>query len=85
MSYILHATSPRVYKRLLEEELMVLPSLKTLRKITMRLHRKSGLDDTQYLRTRYSQLNVLTEMLSWWLTKFMYQSELKLLEVRFLV
>ena len=50
MSYILHATSPRAYKRLLEEELLVLPSVKTLRKITMRLDRKSGLDDTQYLR-----------------------------------
>ena len=64
MSYILHATSPRAYKRLLEEELSVLTSLKTLRKITMRLDRKSGLDDTQYLRMRYSQVNVLTEMLS---------------------
>ena len=53
MSYILHATSPRSYK----EELLVLPSVKTLRKITMRLDRKSGLDDTQYLRMRYSQLN----------------------------
>ena len=42
MSYILHATSPRAYKRLLEEELLVLPSLKTLKKITMRLDRKSG-------------------------------------------
>ena len=57
MSYILHATSPRAYKRLLEEELLVLPSVKTLRKITMRLDHKSGLDDTQYLRMRYSQLN----------------------------
>ena len=47
MSYILHATSPRAYKRLLEEELLVLPSVKTLRKITMRLDRKSGLDDAQ--------------------------------------
>ena len=29
MSYILHATSPRACKRLLEEELLVLPSVKT--------------------------------------------------------
>ena len=57
MLYILHATSPRAYKRLLEEELRVLPSVKTLRQITMRLNRKSGLDDTQYLKMRYSQLN----------------------------
>ena len=57
MLYILPATSPRAYKRLLEEELLVLPSVKTLRKITMRLDHKSGLDDTQYLRMRYFQLN----------------------------
>ena len=57
MSYILHATSPRAYKRLLEKERLVPPSVKTLWKITMRLDRKSGLDNTQYLRMRYSQLN----------------------------
>ena len=57
ISYILHATSLCAYKRLLEEELLVLPSVKTLRKITMRLDRKGGLDDTQYLRMRYTQLN----------------------------
>ena len=39
MSYILHATSPRAYKQLLEE-LLVLPLVKTLRKTTMRLGRK---------------------------------------------
>ena len=57
LMYILHATSPRAYKRLLEKGRLVPPSVKTLWKITMRLDRKSGLDNTQYLRMRYSQLN----------------------------
>ena len=57
MSYIPHATSPRAYKRLLEEELLVLPSVKTLRKITVQLDRKNRLDDAQCLRMRYPQLN----------------------------
>ena len=57
MTYIIFATSPRAYERLMEEQLLMLPSSKTLKKITMNLDSKTGLDDVQYLRFWYSQLN----------------------------
>ena len=57
MAYIIFSTSPRAYERLLEEQVVLLPSTKTLKKITMNLNSKTGLDDEQYLRLRFSQLN----------------------------
>jgi len=57
VAYIVFATSSRAYERLMEENVIILPSTKTLRKITLNLSSKSGLDDKQYLRLRYSQLN----------------------------
>ena len=57
MSYIIFATSPRAYERLLDEHVVILPSIKTLRKITMNLDKRTGLDDQKYLQLRYSQLN----------------------------
>ena len=56
-AYVIHATSPRAYERLLEEDILVLPSVKTLKKITMKLDRTTGLDDSQYLKIRFGQLN----------------------------
>ena len=57
MAYIIFSTSPRAFERLLEEQVVLLPSTKTLKKITMNLNSKTGLDDEQYLRLRFSQLN----------------------------
>ena len=57
MAYIIFSTSPRAYERLLEEQAVILPSTKTLKKITMNLNSNKGLDDKQYLQLRFSQLN----------------------------
>ena len=58
MAYIIFSTSPRAYERLLEEQVVLLPSTKTLKKITINLYSKTGLDE-QYLRLRFSQLNAV--------------------------
>jgi len=57
MAYIVFSTSPRACERLMQEEALILPSCKTLKKLTMNLNSKTGLDDEQYLRLRFSQLN----------------------------
>ena len=57
LSYTLHSTSAKAYDRLLEEKLLILPSAWTLKKITMNLHKQTGIDDSKYLRMRYSKLN----------------------------
>ena len=50
-------TSPRAYERLVEEKILIFPSIKTLKKITLNLDSKTGIDDKQYLTLRFSQLN----------------------------
>ena len=57
MSYIMHATSSKAYERLCQEQIIILPSVKTLRKITMNLDQRTGLDDSDYLNIRFSKLN----------------------------
>ena len=57
MAFVIFSTSPRAYERLVEEKVIILPSTKTLMKITMNLDSKTGLDDEQYLQLRFSQLN----------------------------
>ena len=57
MSYIMHATSSTAYERLCQEQIIILPSVKTLRKITMNLDQRTGLDDSDYLNIRFSKLN----------------------------
>ena len=57
MSYIMHATSSKAYERLCQEQTIILPSVKTLRKITMNLDQRTGLDDSDYLNIRFSKLN----------------------------
>ena len=57
MAYIVHTTSPRAHERVIEEQVIILPSTKTLENITLNLNSKTGLDDEQYLRLRFSQLN----------------------------
>ena len=57
MAYITFATSPRAYKRLVEEKILIFLSIKTLKKITLNLYSKTGIEDKQYLRLCFSQLN----------------------------
>ena len=64
MAYVIFATSPRAYERLVEEKILIFPSKKTLKKITLNLDSKTGIDDKQYLTLRFSQLNAFDRMLS---------------------
>ena len=57
MAYVIFATSPRAYERLVEKKILIFPSIKTLKKITLNLDSKTGIDDKQYLTLRFSQLN----------------------------
>ena len=51
MAYIINATSSRAYERILEEHVVIIfPSSKTLRKITINLDHKNALDDKRYLK-----------------------------------
>ena len=56
MSYIMHATSSKAYERLCQEQIIILPSVKTLKKITMNLGQRTGLDDSDYFNIRFSNL-----------------------------
>ena len=61
MAYIVHATSPRAYERLIEDQVIILPSTKTLINITLNLNSKTGLDDEHHLRLQFSQLNAFNQ------------------------
>ena len=61
IAYIIHATSPRAYERLIDEHVLTFPSVKTLKKITLKLDRTTGLDDSQYLKMRFGQLNAFDQ------------------------
>ena len=54
--YIMHATSYKASERLCQEQIIILPSVKTLRKITMNLDQRTGFDDSDYLNIRFSKL-----------------------------
>ena len=56
MAYVIFATSSRAYEQLVEEKLLIFPSIKTLKKITLNLDNKMGIADKQYLTLRFSQL-----------------------------
>ena len=57
MSYIIYATSSKAYERLCQKQIIILPSAKTLIKITMNQDQRTGLDDSDYLNIRFSKLN----------------------------
>jgi len=59
MSYRIRATSTAVYKAVVDENILCLPSLTTLSKVTRRLNSNSGLDNTAYLKLRVSKLTEL--------------------------
>ena len=56
IAYVIFATSPRAYERLDEEKILVFCSIKTLKKITLNLDSKTGIDGRRYLTLRFSQL-----------------------------
>ena len=57
MAYVIFATSPRAYERLVEENILIFLSIKPLKKITLNLDSKTGIDDKQCLTLCFSQLN----------------------------
>ena len=57
LSYIIYSSSSRSYERLLDEKVLVLPSIKTMKKITMNLNQRTDINEFKYLSLRYSQLN----------------------------
>jgi len=56
-AFILHATSPAAYNVLLDETVLCLPSVNTLKKVTRHLHTPCVSDNTSYLKLRASTLN----------------------------
>jgi len=56
-SYIVHATSSAAYEVLLEQNVLCLPSVNTLSKVTRQVNSSNGLDNTAYLSLRISKLN----------------------------
>lgn len=60
MSYRLHAASAAAYRVMLNENVLCLPSITTLKKVTRRLHDNSdtgGLNNIDYLKLRLSKLS----------------------------
>ena len=55
-AYVIHATSAAAYQVLLDQKLLCLPSVSTLKKITRRLDSNNGLDNAAYLTLRASKL-----------------------------
>jgi hypothetical protein len=58
-SYLIQATSAAAYATLQEQDVLCLPSVRTLKKISRRLNVNDGLDNSAYLRLRVSKLNEL--------------------------
>lgn len=59
MGYLIFATSAASYKLLLQQQLLCLPSVCTLRKLTRKLSTDSGLEIENYLRLRTAKLDGL--------------------------
>ena len=55
--YLVNATSASAYQTLLDQNLLTLPSQRTLKKITRRVNDQDGLNSTSYLTLRASILN----------------------------
>ena len=56
-AYMFYASSSAAYNVVREENVMCLPSVNTLRKVTRRLNTSDGLDNKSYLKLRASKLN----------------------------
>ena len=81
MSYVIFATSTKAYERLLEKQVIMLPSIKKFEKIKMKLDKRIGLDDERYLQMQYSQLNAFDRNIIVMIVKFIFLNVLKLLGV----
>jgi len=57
LSYIIQSASSAAYTTLRDEDVLCLPSVSTLRKITRRVNEDQGLDSSAYLTLRVSKLN----------------------------
>ena len=57
LCYMIHAASSSAYTTLRDEDVLCLPSVSTLRKITRRVNENHGLDISAYLSLRVSKLN----------------------------
>jgi len=57
LAYLLHAASSAAYDVLLRQNVLCLPSTRTLAKITRQVNTSTGLDNTAYLKLRLSKLN----------------------------
>jgi len=57
LSYLIHAASSSAYTTLRDEDVLCLPSVRTLQKITRRVNEDHGLDSSAYLTLRVSKLN----------------------------
>ena len=55
--YIIHASSAAAYEVLHSQQVLCLPSVSTLARITRLVNSNSGLDNASYLQLRVSQLN----------------------------
>ena len=58
MSYILYASSSSANQLLLDQRVLCLPSILTLRKIARRTDLDTGLDNTVYLKMRIYKLGI---------------------------
>ena len=56
-AYVLFSVSCGCYERLLEQEVLVLPSVKTLRRISKKVGGNNGLNNEEYLAMRLSKLS----------------------------
>jgi len=56
-AYLLHATSSAAYSALLDENVLCLPSVNTLKKVTRRISSTCTNDNSSYLKLRISKLN----------------------------
>jgi hypothetical protein len=57
LAYLIHSTSAAAYDVLREQNVLYLPSVSTLKKVTRRLNPNDGLDNSAYLALRASKLN----------------------------
>ncbi len=64
VSYIIHSSSASAYETILEQGILSLPSLRTLKKVSKRLDNKSGLNNTEYLKMKISKLDSFDRIVS---------------------
>lgn len=56
-AYLIYSASSAAYRVIIEQGALCVPSIRTLKKITKRMDKSSGLDNTSYLKLRVKKLN----------------------------